>query len=77
MTASESTHVDRTCKARLSLVPAVWAVCAMIAFAIVQTFRIGMYDIRIPLIIAMLLVGACAYFTARAYQDWMARQLQS
>jgi len=49
----------------------------MIAFAIVQTFRIGMYDIRIPLIIAMLLVGACAYFTARAYQDWMARQLQS
>ena len=56
--------------------PAIWAAIARIAFAIVATIRIGVYDLRIPLIITTLLIGACAYLTVRAYRDWMARQVQ-
>jgi hypothetical protein len=56
--------------------PAIWAAIAMLTFAIVQTLRIGVYDLRIPLIITTLLIGACAYLTVRAYRDWMARQVQ-
>jgi hypothetical protein len=56
--------------------PAIWAAIAMIAFGIVATVRIGVQDLRIPLIITTLLIGACAYCTVRAYRDWMARQVQ-
>jgi hypothetical protein len=55
--------------------PAIWAAIAMVTFAIVQTVRIGVYELRIPLIITTLLIGACAYLTVRAYRDWMARQV--
>jgi hypothetical protein len=70
MSRAKKTSVGRS-------LPAIWAAIAMITFAIVQTVRIGVYDLRIPLIITTLLIGACAYLTVRAYRDWMDRQVQS